>query len=972
MATENFTPGQRWICDAELQLGLGTVLSSDFRTVTILFSATEEQRTYAKQSAPLTRVKFSKGDTVQSHLGWSLNVDSTYEEGGLVTYVGRTEDGSTVELEEVLLNNFIQLNRPAERLFSGQIDSDKWFELRHQTHLHRAALSRSEIAGLAGGRTSHIPHQLYIAHEVANRYAPRVLLADEVGLGKTIEAGLILHQQLLNGRARRVLIVVPESLIHQWLVEMLRRFNLHFTILDEPRCQALDESSGQSNPFHTEQLILCNLEFMVSNPLRFQQALEGEWDLLVVDEAHHLEWSPEETSIEYQAIEALSKVTQGVLLLTATPEQLGKESHFARLRLLDSDRFSDYQAFLEEEESYRPIADAVEQLISAGPLDKQTLSILQETIGEGDNREYLAQLVSDSATGDEQAQARARLIEHLLDRHGTGRVLFRNTRDAVKGFPEREVTAHPLPLPETYQNALSHLQNGQTGDRDDHIVGRQQLLSLELLYQSQDDSAKSWTAIDPRVEWLAGRIRQLHPEKVLVITASAQSAIDIASHLLHREGIHAALFHEGLSIVERDRAAAFFADHESGSQILVCSEIGSEGRNFQFAHQLIMFDLPLNPDLLEQRIGRLDRIGQRHTIAIDVPYLAQSPQEVIYRWYHDGLNAFEHNSPAGHAVFEQVKQQLIEQLDSAYSGEFKIESLVQVTQAHHQRLNEALQQGRNRLLEYNSCRSDVANRLQELAHYEDTVSELGDYLDNLFNCFGVDIEPHSATSFIIRPGEQMQTGSFPMLTDDGMTITYRREMALSHEDIHFITWAHPLVSGAMELIESSELGNCALTSIEYRGVKSGTLLLEALYQLESTSAASNRYLPPVTIRVVVDPQGADHATKLTPEMIEEGREYVKKTTARTITRTYAQELQNMVELAEKGARMQLPEILAGAREEAQRTLNREVHRLRALQQINPSIRQDEIDFFEQELQQATAAVTSANLRLDAVRVIVVT
>lgn len=965
MAEENYVPGQRWICDADLQLGLGTVLSSDFRTVTILFPASEEERTYAKQSAPLTRVKFVVGDNVQTQEGWTLIVDSIYEDDGLVTYVGRDQSGTVVELGEVLLDNFMQLNRPAERLFSGQVDSDKWFGLRHQTHLHRSERSSSEIGGLAGGRTALIPHQLYIAHEVAKRYAPRVLLADEVGLGKTIEAGLILHQQLLSERAKRVLIVVPESLVHQWLVEMLRRFNLHFTILDEQRCQALDESSGQSNPFHTEQLILCNLEFLVSNPLRYQQALQGEWDLLVVDEAHHLEWSPEAPSVEYQAIENLANTTQGVLLLTATPEQLGKQSHFARLRLLDSNRFSDYQAFLDEEESYRPIADTVEQLISGETLNEQSRQMLLETIGEGDNRDYLAQLEDESSTSDIKRQASVRLIDHLLDRHGTGRVLFRNTRDAVKGFPQRKVSAHSLPLPPEYQSILQQFV-------DVEISEPQLLLSPELLYQSVNETQKSWTEIDPRIEWLTGRVKQLHPEKVLVITSSAQSAIDIASHLMHRAGIHAALFHEGLSIVERDRAAAFFADQEAGSQLLICSEIGSEGRNFQFAHQMIMFDLPLNPDLLEQRIGRLDRIGQRQTIEIDIPYLQQSAQEVMYRWCHEGLNAFEHNSPAGHAVFEKMRELLLAQLKLASSEAIDIAPIIETTKKHHQQLTEEMQQGRNRLLEYNSCRSDVANQLQAFAQYEDTVSELSNYLDDLYNCFGVEIEPHSSDSFIIRPGERMQTGSFPMLTEEGMTITYKREMALSHEDIHYITWAHPLVSGAMELVESSELGNSALTSLKYSGAKAGTLLLEALYQLESTSQASSRYLPPVTIRVVVDVQGKDHAAGLTPEMIEEGRERVKKQTAKAITQAYNQELQDMVDRAEQVALAQSPEILRNASEEAEKMLGSELHRLKALQQINPSIRQDEIDFFEQELELATKAVASANLRLDAVRAIVVT
>ncbi|EVU14532.1 DEAD/DEAH box helicase family protein, partial [Vibrio parahaemolyticus V-223/04] len=191
----------------------------------------------------------------------------------------------------------------------------------------------SPMRGLCGMRAGLIPHQLYIAHEVGRRHAPRVLLADEVGLGKTIEAGMIIHQQVLSGRAERILIVVPETLQHQWLVEMMRRFNLHFSIFDEERC--IEAFADAENPFDTQQYVLCSLDFLRKSRKRFEQALEGEWDLLVVDEAHHLEWSQDKPSREYQVVEGLAERTPGVLLLTATPEQLGRESHFARLRLLD-------------------------------------------------------------------------------------------------------------------------------------------------------------------------------------------------------------------------------------------------------------------------------------------------------------------------------------------------------------------------------------------------------------------------------------------------------------------------------------------------------------------------------------------------------------------------------------------------------------------------------------------------------------
>ncbi len=382
-----FIPGQRCISDAELQMGLGTVLTVEFRTLTVLFMATGETRTYAKLTAPLSRVAFEVGDTITSHDGRKVKVNEVCNVHGLLSYVGLDEAGTMTEVEEGQLDNFLKLNRPSERLFNGQIDADKWFELRYETLQHRHRLAHSELTGLTGCRTSLIPHQLYIAHEVANRYAPRVLLADEVGLGKTIEAGLILHHQLLTERANRVLIVVPETLVHQWLVEMLRRFNLHFKIFDEERWQSLQEDLDEGrNPFHSEQLVLCSLGFLRNNMDCYEQAMDGDWDLLIVDEAHHLEWSADVPSIEYQLIEGLAMITEGVLLLTATPEQLGKESHFARLRLLDPDRFHSFEQFIAEEESYEPIAQVVEDLLSDKPLTQRDIDTIKQTFGEGDNQ----------------------------------------------------------------------------------------------------------------------------------------------------------------------------------------------------------------------------------------------------------------------------------------------------------------------------------------------------------------------------------------------------------------------------------------------------------------------------------------------------------------------------------------------------------------------------------------------------------
>lgn len=948
---EDFIPGQRWINDAQLQLGLGTVLSSDARSVTMIFLATGDTHTYSRQTAPLTRVCFSIGDKITSHEDEVITVTAVTEKKGIISYSGLNEQDQDVELIEALLNNFIQLNRPIERLFNGQIDKNKWFELRYQTQQHLNYLAHSKLRGLTGGRTSLIPHQLYIAHEVSRRYAPRVLLADEVGLGKTIEAGMILHQQLVTERAQRVLIVVPESLVHQWLVEMLRRFNLLFHVFDEQRCQDIIESGEAENPFQSEQLVLCSQEFLTRSDQHFLQSIEGEWDLLVVDEAHHLQWSEDKASHEYEVIEELAMQTKGVLLLTATPEQLGKEGHFARLRLLDPDRFPDFESFKEEEKHYEPIAHVVNFLIKGEELDTEAQETLEAFLEEGDNQEHLDLLHDKESTKKEKLKARNILIEHLLDRHGTGRVLFRNTRSAIKGFPKRKVYGHPLTLPACYESLDS--------------TNVQSLLAPELAAADDDD----WFKEDPRVPWLSDFLRQQGFEKTLVIASSAATALDLALALRVNDAIHASVFHEDMSLIERDRAAAFFADMEDGSPILICSEIGSEGRNFQFAHSIVLFDLPLNPDLLEQRIGRLDRIGQTEDIQIHVPYLSNTAQEVLFDWYHHGLQAFEHTCPAGHSIFQLTQDELIEHLQTPDQDhrEFILKTSTLLTEK-----NKALQHGRDRLLEYNSCRPQAAKALKELALEEDKSSTLASYMEDMYDCYGINSDEYRENSFVLTPGKHMLT-SFPGINEDGMAVTYNRDTALSNEDLQYLSWDHPFVYEAIDLVATSEMGNSSLVAIKHPTLKPGSIMAETLHVLDSASAQSvqsQRYLPPTTMHMIINEKGEDISQLLSVESIKEFQTRVDRKTANQLIKMKEDDIRKLIEIAEEHAQKQAPNILKQAHEQANQILTTEINRLKAQQHVNPNIRPEEITFFELQLQAVTEAVNAANIRLDAVRIVV--
>ncbi|VAW62356.1 RNA polymerase associated protein RapA, partial [hydrothermal vent metagenome] len=805
-----FVVGQRWINDAELIMGLGTVVSVEHRTISIHFQSTGETRAYAKETAPLTRIIFKLGDEIQDIEKRKLIIKAVHENNHLITYRVETESGDTESLEEARLDTAIQLNKPLDRLFSGQIDNFKWYRLRNRTWQNSLKNHNNGITGLTGARTSLIPHQLYIANEVASRFAPRVMLADEVGLGKTIEAGLILHQQINTGRASRVLIIVPESLIHQWLVEMLRRFNLFFSIYDEERCRAIEESTDFSNPFNAEQQVLCSLTLFTNNPQRFEQVINTEWDLLIIDEAHHLAWSNEHVSEEYKLVEQLAKTSKGLLLLTATPEQFGKESHFARLRLLDTDKFSDYDTFTQQENQYQIIADLIEKIIADEPLSESLLSQLRSLESNVDT-----QLVM---SGNLSAQQKNEITHHLLDCHGTGRVLFRNTRAAIKGFPERQVIPCPLQTPGEYQSIFENTE-----------------FTAECLQPEKHlKTSKDWTTFDPRIQWLADFLNQHRADKILLITHFAETAIELSKALKTQFGIASAVFHEQLSIVERDKRAADFSDKETGVQILMCSEIGSEGRNFQFSSHLVLFDLPLNPDLLEQRIGRLDRIGQKNTINIHVPYFEHSPQQRLFNWYHQSLNAFNSTCPAGAQIFSQNRQQLLQSLHIKHCTDDDFEIFIEQCQQQYTELNQSLHDGRDRLLEYSSCRMDIAKKLQSKIELFEQQSDLKSYMTDLFDCYGVNIEEHKAGSYIITPAEHM-IGQFPGLNDDGMTVTFDRETALIHDDMYFLSWDHPMVLNGIDMLLSNEMGNTSVCSIKSHSlqneIKPGQLLIQMNYIL---------------------------------------------------------------------------------------------------------------------------------------------
>jgi len=937
---EDFFPNQRYTSKGEPELGVGILTETDNRKVLIYFPLSNEKRLYAVESAPLHRVIFKPGDTILDTNSQPLLIKQVELEGELYMYYGKDRKLSEADLGDVSVKHGVD-----DRLFMGDVDTPQTFALRRETLQYDYKRRLSSVHGFVGGRIDLIPHQLYIAHEVSSRYAPRVLLSDQVGLGKTIEACLILHRLLLSGRISRVLVLVPESLVHQWFVEVLRRFNLWFNIFDEERCASLEGSAPDGNPFLDNQLILCSTEFLAGSAKRTQQAITAGWDMLVVDEAHHLEWSVDKVSPEYAVVEQLSKVSKGLLLLTATPEQLGEESHFARLRLLDPNRYANYDDFLNESSKPENVANIVEKLYLGQDLNPKDIKLLTSLFSK-------ERIQSFTEGGD---AARDKLIEDLLDQHGPGRVLFRNTRSAMSGFPIRK--AHLIPLKATKDHNLwiQRLTNEFTQD-------------MEL--GNTPDGQQYWFAEDPRVHWLISAMKELYPAKVLLICKSKEKVLALEEVLAKHSNLKAGVFHEDLTIVQRDRNAAWFSEPD-GAQILLCSEIGSEGRNFQFAHHLILFDLPLHPELLEQRIGRLDRIGQTEDIHIHIPYLANTPQHALVRWFQEGMNAFEENLEGGNEISKLFSDRLLNITISHLAVDAcpELETLISETSIFKKELLTSLAEGRDRLLEMNSFRPKIAEKLVKQIQSEDSDKSLEVYLTKVFAHFDVEMEDLAARTYFLQPASEI-TDSFPSIPQEGIPVTFDRKRALSREDISFLSWDHPMATGSIDLILSSGTGSASFGVL--RDTNSPGILIEILFVLETTSEQSiyvDRFLPNTPLRIVVDHTGKEVTESYSVETFN------KKLIPGSIETLLDNEmfvetiLPNMISAATKVAEEQSAKERTKGLKRMNLTLNHEIDRLRILQEKNKNIRPEEIQTALTEQITLASLIKNARVRMDAIQLI---
>ena len=491
-----------------------------------------------------------------------------------------------------------EIANPAAIQVGGAATEPDWFRLRAE--LTRLSLFEGfdELLCLPAlkGVEAHW-YQVETVRKVLKQYRGRVLLADEVGLGKTVEAGMVLKEYALRGRAERILILTPASLVGQWRDEMASKFGLAFATTHDPLLRA------DPAVFWAQARVIASI---ATARRKEHAALLGglQYDAVVVDEAHHLR---DQSSASYGLVNSLQK--RFLLLLSATPVQNSLLELYHLLTLLKPGIFRTQKEF-------------------------RSLYMVPGKPREPANRERLRDLMRGAMVRNTRALAALRLPR----RHAS-------TLRAVPGEAEascyRELTvlARAVAACSQHRLAVQHLL-GAAGSSPAAAAG-----AIARFAERHPDDAR-WTALGDRYRASAAGAKETAMLRLLAHNPAEKKMVfvhhrDSLTHLadrLRRQGIPLALFEGGMSGRQKDAAVDAFRDQVP---LLLCSESGGEGRNLQFCNTLINFDIPWNPMAIEQRIGRIDRIGQTREVYVFNLATAGTIEDEVLRILDEKINMFE-------------------------------------------------------------------------------------------------------------------------------------------------------------------------------------------------------------------------------------------------------------------------------------------------------------------------------------------
>ncbi|MWG36682.1 DEAD/DEAH box helicase [Halomarina oriensis] len=725
-------------------------------------------------------------------------------------------------------------------LTKGEFDTPERFNLRARAAELDLAHRQDRFVALESSRIDIAPHQVKAAHEILTSYDHRYLIGDEVGLGKTIEAAIVIEELAARGQADRVLIVAPAPLTTQWQEELREKFDSNYVVYDRDYVDAKKRAHPAQNVWTHDDHIITSIDFAKQEDmLAALQNLEEEWDVAVFDEAHHLTARRQgkrgiDRTDRYRVGEAVSENSDGLIFLTGTPHKGKRDQFYFMISLLDPYRFRDEHDVNRDglqdlmirrlkDEMYEPDGSKMfpEKEIETLPVEFTPAEReLYEDVTEYITQHYnLAHREDNDTAGFAMVLYQKRLVSSI---HAI-RESLKNRIESIRagGADPSDLSQLTKSLLPQYREDPEMLTDAQRERVEEELGGvaassdpekiQQELSIVRELYnraKAIDVDSKA----EQLQEYVDGVLAEDPDEKVLIFTEYTDTLKYLRDRVFSEHDV--AQVYGELRQEERQRQLRKFEDE---ANIMLATDAAREGLNLQFAHLMVNYDLPWNPTRIDQRIGRLHRYGQEETVKIKNLFVDDTRESDILELLMNKLDEIEETLGMSSDVLGLVLEDvdLENQIMTALAQEGDANTIAADLDALVEDREEAVRRVDEELLIRD--RFDLGNEDREILDIidesgRDTVSEedveylvrtmCSEYGGQIVNVRSGPAEGGSDVFDLVVP-DPIAGGEVDDRYDGA---TFDRENAVADSDLEFIALDHPVVRSMTQFCLDTDAG----------------------------------------------------------------------------------------------------------------------------------------------------------------------
>lgn len=713
-----------------------------------------------------------------------------------------------------------------QRLASGEFDRPEQFNLREWAVRLNLAHKFDRFVSLQGNRIDVVPHQVDAVHEILTSHDQRYLLADEVGLGKTIEAGIIIEELVARGNDGGVLIVTPASLTLQWQQEMAEKFDRDYVIYDRGYVDKLKHIDGSA--WNHDDFVITSIDFAKQDGI-LEELSDASWDIAVFDEAHHLTArrgsdGARETTDRFDAGEAVAEQSESLLFLTGTPHKGKHDQFYFMISLLEPYRFED-----EHDISPSKLEDLMIRRLKNNPhlvhpdgspmFPEKKIETLPVQFTEQERKLYedVTDYIRNQYRRGEEQEATARGFSMVIYQkrlvssiRAIRKSLEKRKRDLETGGEELSTLSQKLlekyrSRPETLtdeqrQQIEREIQESSISQSPDDIAS--EIETLEGLIERSREIDIDSKAAKLR-EFVDGILAEDPDEKVLIFTEYTDTLRYLKNDVFDDHDV--ATIHGEQGQRTRREQRKKFRDEVN---IMVANDAAREGINLQFAHIMVNYDLPWNPIRIDQRMGRLHRYGQDQTVNVYNLFLKDTRESRILEHLVTRIDRIEDDlgmsSDVLGMVLEADEVDLRERIMQAVAEQEESEVVVADLDEIIEERKEAMKTIQEDFLisgQFGESElGEVQDVIQQSKEEHIGQSEIEDLVRLFIREFGGSIEVKTERSegavYTVRVPDVLEIKAD--LQSSYSPVTFSQELAKEDEYVDFLSLNHPLIRAMVE------------------------------------------------------------------------------------------------------------------------------------------------------------------------------